>query len=307
MQRYLISVGANTVTKTIRLAIGSLIVGVAVLGLKAMAYWLTGSVALMSDALESIVNVATAFVALIAIRIAATPADANHPYGHHKAEFFSAVLEGVMIIVAAMLIMEAAYKGFMNPRPLDAPLEGLLVNGLATAINGFWCWMLIVQGRKHKSPALVADGHHLLSDVVSSGAVVLGVLLAVITGWYVLDPILAGLVAINILWSGWKVVKSSLSGLLDEAVSDEKLTSMRAVISEAASGAIEVHDLKTRHAGKMTFVDFHLVVPGTISVNEAHDMCDKIEQAIKEEFGDATVTIHVEPDSQALRRGVLVL
>lgn len=307
MLRYLISVGANTVTKTIRLAIGSLIVGVAVLGLKAMAYWLTGSVALMSDALESIVNVATAFVALIAIRIAATPADANHPYGHHKAEFFCAVLEGVMIIIAAMLIMEAAYKGFMNPRPLDAPLEGLLVNGLATAINGFWCWMLIVQGRKHKSPALVADGHHLLSDVMSSGAVILGVLLAVITGWYVLDPILAGLVAINILWSGWKVVKSSLSGLLDEAVSDEKLTSMRAVISEAASGAIEVHDLKTRHAGKMTFVDFHLVVPGTISVNEAHDMCDKIEQAIKEEFGDATVTIHVEPDSQALRRGVLAL
>lgn len=307
MQRSPMSDGANTVTKTIRLAIGSLIVGVAVLGLKAIAYWLTGSVALMSDALESIVNVATAFVALIAIRIAATPADANHPYGHHKAEFFSAVLEGVMIIVAAMLIMEAAYKGVMNPRPLDAPLEGLLVNGLATAINGFWCWMLIVQGRKQKSPALVADGHHLLSDVVSSGAVVLGVLLTVITGWYVLDPILAGLVAINILWSGWKVVKSSLSGLLDEAVSDEKLTSMRAVISAAASGAIEVHDLKTRHAGKMTFVDFHLVVPGTISVNEAHDMCDKIEQAVKEEFGDATVTIHVEPDSQALRRGVLVL
>lgn len=294
-------------TQTLRLAVGSLIVGVIVLGLKAGAYWLTGSVALMSDALESIVNVATALVALIAIRIASTPADAHHPYGHHKAEFFSAVLEGVMIIIAAVLIIEEAYKGFLNPHPLEAPLEGLLVNGLATAINGFWCWMLIVQGRKHKSPALVADGHHLFSDVVSSGGVVLGVLLAVITGWYVLDPLLASLVALNILWSGWKVVKASLSGLLDEAVSDETLASLRSIISTAATGAIEVHDLKTRHAGKMTFVDFHLVVPGSISVSEAHEICDKLEQAIKEELGDVTVTIHVEPDNQALQRGVLVL
>ena len=294
-------------TQTLRLAVGSLIVGITVLGLKAIAYWLTGSVALMSDALESIVNVATALVALIAIRIASTPADAHHPYGHHKAEFFSAVLEGVMIIIAAVLIIEEAYKGFLNPHPLDAPFEGLLVNGLASAINGFWCWMLIVQGRRLKSPALVADGHHLFSDVVSSGAVVLGVLLAVITGWYVLDPLLASLVALNILWSGWKVVKSSLSGLLDEAVPDDMLASMRAIISAAATGAIEVHDLKTRHAGKMTFVDFHLVVPGAISVREAHDICDKIEQAIKEAFGDVTVTIHIEPDNQALQHGVLVL
>lgn len=300
-------IGISSMTTTTRLAIGSLIVGFSVLGLKAIAYWLTGSVALMSDALESIVNVATAFVALIAIRVAATPADAHHPYGHYKAEFFSAVLEGVMIIVAAALIFNEAYKGVMSPRAIDAPFEGLLVNGLATAINGFWCWMLIVQGRRQKSPALVADGHHLLSDVVSSGAVVVGVLLAVMTGWYILDPILAGLVAFNILWSGWKVVTSSLSGLLDEAVSEDRLAAMRAIISTAAVGAIEVHDLKTRHAGKMTFVDFHLVVPGTISVNEAHGLCDTIEQAVKEEFGDVTITIHVEPDNQAQHRGVLVL
>ncbi|MBS1183030.1 MAG: cation diffusion facilitator family transporter [Proteobacteria bacterium] len=300
-------IGISSMTTTTRLAIGSLIVGFSVLGLKAVAYWLTGSVALMSDALESIVNVATAFVALIAIRVAATPADAHHPYGHYKAEFFSAVLEGAMIIVAAVLIIGEAYKGFISPRAIEAPFEGLLVNGLATAINGFWCWMLIVQGRRQKSPALVADGHHLFSDVLSSGGVVVGVLLAVMTGWYILDPILAGLVALNILWSGWKVVKSSLSGLLDEAVSEDRLAAMRAIISTAAVGAIEVHDLKTRHAGKMTFVDFHLVVPGTISVNEAHGLCDTIEQAVKEEFGDVTITIHVEPDNQAQHRGVLVL
>lgn len=292
---------------TTRLAIGSLIVGFAVLGLKAVAYWLTGSVALMSDALESIVNVVTALVALIAIRIAAAPADTAHPYGHYKAEFFSAVVEGAMIIVAAVLIMNEAFKGLMAPRPLDAPFEGLLVNGLATAINGVWCWVLIVWGRRHKSPALVADGHHLLSDVLSSGAVVAGVLLAVLTGWYVLDPILAGLVALNILWSGWKVVTSSLSGLLDEAVPEDQLTRMRTVIATATAGVIEVHDLRTRHAGKMTFVDCHLVVPGTLTVNEAHAKCDAIEEAVREEFGDVTITIHVEPDSKAELRRTLVL
>ena len=294
-------------TTTTHLAVGSLVVGFAVLGLKAVAYWLTGSVALMSDALESIVNVVTALVALVAIRVAAAPADAAHPYGHYKAEFFSAVVEGAMIIVAAVLIMNEAWKGLMAPRPLDAPFEGLLVNGLATAINGLWCWVLIVRGRRLKSPALVADGHHLLSDVLSSGAVVVGVLLAVLTGWYVLDPILAGLVAINILWSGWKVVTSSLSGLLDEAVPDDQLAKMRAVIATATAGIIEVHDLRTRHAGKMTFVDCHLVVPGTITVNEAHAMCDAIEQAVRDEFGDVTITIHVEPDSHAEEGWALVL
>lgn len=180
-------------TKTIQLAIGSLIVGIVVLGLKGLAYWMTGSIALLSDALESTVNVATAIAALIAIRVATRPADDNHPYGHHKAEFFSAVLEGVMIIVAALLIMHEAYKGIMAPRALDAPLQGLLVNGAASLINGAWCWVLITRGRRYKSPALVADGHHLLSDVVSSIGVTFGVLLAIETGWAILDPALAGL------------------------------------------------------------------------------------------------------------------
>ena len=153
---------------TLRLALGSLVVGFLVLALKALAWRMTGSVALLSDALESTVNVATAIAALIAIRIAARPADADHPYGHHKAEFFSAVLEGVMIIVAAILILHEAWQGLMAPKALEAPLEGLLVNGLASLLNGAWCWVLISRGKALKSPALVADGHHLLSDVVSS-------------------------------------------------------------------------------------------------------------------------------------------
>lgn len=293
--------------RTTRIAIGSIFVGVVVLVLKLIAWWLTGSVALLSDGLESTVNVATAIAALIAIHVAAQPADEKHPYGHHKAELFSATLEGVMIIVAAILIMREAYAGFMDPRPLDAPLEGLLVNGLASAINAGWCWVLVSQGRKLRSPALVADGHHLLSDVISSAGVAIGVLLVVVTGWTVLDPALAALVALNILWSGWKVMRDSLSGLMDEAVPAAALTRIHAIIGESATGAIEAHDLRTRHAGQVTFVDFHLVVPGTLSVKEAHTICDRIEGALTTEIKHAIVTIHVEPDESALRSGVLVL
>ena len=294
-------------SKTVILAIGSIVVGIVVLGLKSLAYWMTGSIALMSDAMESTVNVATAIAALIAIRIASRPADANHPYGHHKAEFFSAVLEGVMIIVAALLIMHEAWQGFMAPRVLDAPLEGLLVNGAASVINGFWCWLLISRGKLMKSPALVADGHHLLSDVISSIGVTFGVLMAIVSGWSFLDPALAGLVAVNILWSGWKVMTASLSGLMDESVPDPVLTAIREVISNEAQGAQEAHDLRTRHAGKATFIDFHLVVPGQTTVNEAHDICDRIEKALKTKIEDAVVTIHVEPENKAKHTGIVVL
>lgn len=293
--------------RTTRIAIGSIFVGLVVLVLKLIAWWLTGSVALLSDGLESTVNVATAIAALVAIHVAAQPADDKHPYGHHKAELFSATLEGAMIIVAAILILREAYAGFSNPHPLDAPVEGLLVNGLASAINAGWCWVLISQGRKLRSPALVADGHHLLTDVVSSAGVAIGVLLVVVTGWTVLDPVLAAIVALNILWSGWKVMRNSLSGLMDEAVPPETLARIHAIIAENATGAIEAHELRTRHAGQATFVDFHLVVPGALTVEEAHAICDRIEGALTAEIEQAIVTIHVEPDENALHKGVLVL
>lgn len=292
---------------TLKIATGSIIVGVIVLALKTLAWWLTGSVALMSDALESTVNVATAIAALIAIRIAAKPADHSHPYGHQKAEFFSAVLEGVMIIVAALLILRESYHGLMNPRMLDAPTEGLLINAGASVLNAIWCTVLIRQGRRLKSPALVADGHHLLSDVVTSVGVIIGVALAVATGWPILDPLLAGVVALNILWSGWKVMTSSLSGLMDEAVPDATLTTIREIISDRATGAIEAHDLRTRHAGSATFIDFHLVVDGETTVTRAHEICDRIETSIKAKLPQAQITIHVEPEHKAKHSGVLVL
>jgi cation diffusion facilitator family transporter len=290
-----------------KLAAGSIAIGLAVLGLKFAAYYLTGSIALYSDALESIVNVVTAVVALLAVRTSAKPADANHPYGHHKAEYFSAVIVGVFIIVAALLIFREAFLGFMSPKPFDPSMEGLLVNGLASLINGAWCWVLIHQGRRSRSPALIADGKHLLTDVMSSGGVLLGVMLAAIRGWLVLDVVLAALVAVNILWSGWQLMRESVGGLMDEAVQDDTLNRIREVISTNAEGALEAHDLRTRHAGRMTFVDFHLVVPGEMSVSCAHDICDRIERALRDEVKDALITIHVEPENKAKHTGIVVL
>lgn len=296
-----------TMSPLMKIATGSIVVGIVVLALKTLAWWMTGSIALLSDALESTVNVATAIAALIAIRLASRPADANHPYGHHKAELFSAILEGVMIIIAALLIMREAYHGFLAPRMLDAPLEGLLVNGLASVINAFWCWMLITQGRKRRSPALVADGRHLFTDVISSVGVTFGVLVAILSGWAMLDPLMAVIVAINILWSGWRVMRESLSGLLDEAIPDVTLAQVRETISREAEGAVEAHDLRTRHAGQASFVEFHLIVPGEMTVNAAHDICDRIEAALKEILEGCVVTIHVEPERKAKHSGVVVL
>ncbi|MDB5631710.1 MAG: cation efflux protein [Tardiphaga sp.] len=289
------------------LAQGSIVVGVAVLGLKYVAYYLTGSVALLSDAIESIVNVVTAIVALLAISLSAKPADEEHPYGHHKAEYFSAVVEGVLIVLAAILILREAYFSYLAPRALDAPWLGLAVNALATALNAVWAWVLINWGRRLRSPALAADGRHLLADVVSSIGVLGGVGVAALSGIAILDPILAALVALNILWAGWGLMKESLSGLMDEAIPPATLANIKKIISTQSHGAIEAHDLRTRRAGSMTFIDFHLVVAGTTTVSAAHKICDNLEGAIRKEIGEALITIHVEPDDKAKHSGIVVL
>jgi cation diffusion facilitator family transporter len=290
-----------------RLAAASIAVGAVVLGLKYLAYHLTGSVALLSDAIESIVNVVTAVVALLAVHWGAKPADEEHPYGHHKAEYFSAVLEGVLIVLAAILILREAYGSLQDPRKLDAPWLGLTVNAFAGGLNALWAWVLIKKGRLLRSPALIADGRHLLTDVISSIGVVGGVGVAALTGIAVLDPILAALVALNILWAGWSVMKESLSGLMDESTPPETLASISRIIAEKAEGAIEAHDLRTRRAGNMTFIDFHLVVAGATTVSEAHEICDRLEQAIKSAIGgEALITIHVEPDNKAKHSGIII-
>jgi cation diffusion facilitator family transporter len=290
-----------------KLAIGNIFVGTVVFVLKYAAYYITGSIALYSDALESIINVVTAVAAFLAVRLSAAPADANHPYGHHKVEYFSAVLEGVLIIVAALAILREAYFGFMSPKVMDAPMQGLAINALASVINAFWSWLLIRRGRRLRSPALVADGRHLFTDVVTSVVVIIGLLLVPLTGWAWLDSALAAMVAVNILWSGWGLVKESIGGLMDEALPETTLIRVREIIARNAEGAIEAHDLRTRHAGRMTFIDFHLVVSGGMSVTEAHDICDRLERALKADVEDALITIHVEPDDKAKHSGIVVL
>ncbi|MBN8994494.1 MAG: cation transporter [Rhizobiales bacterium] len=289
------------------IALASVGVGIVVLALKYLAYLLTGSVALYSDALESIVNVATAVAALVALRFSAIPPDANHPYGHHKAEYFSVVLNGVLIIIAAIAIFREAWLAYESPRILDAPASGLLVNLGAGIINAAWSFVLIRTGRARRALALVADGRHLLTDVITSAGVLAGVTLAWLTGWAILDPLLAALVGLNVLWSGWSLVRESVGGLMDEAVPPDTLDRIRDVISKSARGALEAHDLRTRQAGRVTFIDFHLVVPGAMPVSEAHSICDAIEKALKAEVVDATITIHVEPEEKAKHHGVLVL
>ena len=290
-----------------KLAIGSIFVGTVVFVLKYAAYYITGSIALYSDALESIINVVTALAAFMAVRMSAAPPDANHPYGHHKVEYFSAVLEGVLIIVAALMILREAYYGFLSPRVLDAPGAGLALNGAAAVVNAVWSWILIREGRRLRSPALAADGRHLLTDVVTSFGVLAGLLLVPVTGLHQLDPALAALVALNILWSGWGLMKESIGGLMDEAVPEKVLVQIREIIAGNADGAIEAHDLRTRHAGRVTFIDFHLVVPGGMSVTDAHEICDRLERALKARVEDAMITIHVEPAEKAKHAGIVVL
>ena len=293
--------------RTLVVAAASVVIGILVLALKGAAWWVTGSVALLSDALESIINVAASLAALVALNISQRPADDNHQYGHHKAEYISAVLEGVLIVVAAGSILRESYYGLLDPRLPEQPFQGMLLNGIATVINAIWCVVLLRSGRKWRSPALVADGKHLMTDVVTSGGVLAGFVLVPITGWPILDPLLAGIVALNILWTGWALMRDSVGGLMDAAPPADVVARIRELVSLHADGALEAHDLRTRHAGRMTFVEFHLVVPGEMTVAAAHEICDRIESAFEADMEDMVITIHVEPEGEAKHKGVVVL
>lgn len=290
-----------------RVALGSLAVGVLVLALKAAAAWLTGSLALTSDALESTVNVATAILAFGAVRLAARPADAALPYGYYKAEYFSAVIIGVIIAVAAIVIFWGSWHGFMDPQPIRPDPLGLGISAGASVINAVWAVWLMRVGARERSASLSADGRHLMTDVVSTVGVLVGVLLVVATGYQRLDAILAALVGVAILWSGWRLIRESVFGLMDVAVDPKTLNQIREVIQANAEGAIEAHDIRTRQAGKVTFIEFHLVVAGSMSVAEAHTICDRIEAKLRETVSEALITIHVEPEEKAKHTGIVVV
>ena len=289
-----------------RLALLSIAVATLVFALKLLAWRLTGSVALFSDAMETVVNVLAAAVTWWAIEYASRPADDDHPFGHHKAEYLAAVLEGVLITGAAVLIATAAFADLARigeGKVLTAVGPGVAVNLLAAAINGGWAAYLVREAARLRSPALAADAHHIRADVITSVGVVAGLLLAIATGWLVLDPLMALVVAAVVVWQGSRLLLASIGGLMDRVVDEGEAEAIRATIRGAMEGAIEAHDIRMREAGAAIFVECHLVVPARMSVGAAHRICDRIEAAVEGAHPHAAVTIHVEPEEEALGEG----
>lgn len=294
----------------IKIAAGSIAVGVLILLCKLLAAQVSGSTALFSDALETLVNVASSGLALYALIVADRPADEEHHYGHGKAEVLSAIATGLMILAAALVIFHSAILDVFHPHAL-APLAGALGFGLALnvlggALNGVWALVLFRVGRSHNSPALLADAEHLLSDLINTGGIVAGLVAASLLHLPVLDPLIAIIIAGQIAYMGGKTIRSSISLLLDEAPPAATVERIRALVRENGAGAIEAHDFRIRQYGKFTFLEFHLVVPGTMSVSESHQICDQIEAALKRELKGAVITIHVEPEKKAKNEGVLM-
>lgn len=273
----------------------SIAAALATIALKTGAWWVTDSVGLLADAAESIVNLVAAVAALVALRVAARSADDNHHFGHSKAEYFSAAIEGGMIFVAASFIIWQSIGRLLDPQPVEQAGIGLAISVIASVINGAVAWVLLRAGRRHRSITLRADGQHLLTDVWTSVGVVVGVLLVVITGIDRLDPVVALLVGANIIWTGWKLVSESGRGLMDEALDRETNARIADALSRHRTDEVDIHGLRTRGAGHLSFAEMHVLVPGAWSVRRAHDIVEEIERALEDEFDDLTVTTHIEP------------
>ncbi|WP_226913375.1 cation diffusion facilitator family transporter [Gephyromycinifex aptenodytis] len=268
---------------------------IATIALKTGAWYVTGSVGLLSDAAESLVNLVAAVVALVALQVAALPADKNHQFGHAKAEYFSAASEGIMIFVAALFIIGAALERVIHPAPVDNIEIGLVISVIASVINAAVAFVLLRAGRKYRSHTLIGDGKHLLTDVWTTVGVVLGVGVVALTGWHILDPIVALAVGINIIIVGWRLLTESMSGLMDVSWPKEDNARLARLIREHTTQDVDVHALRTREAGHRRYVEFHILVPGAWNVQQAHDLVEEMETAIREAFEGVTISTHLEP------------
>jgi cation diffusion facilitator family transporter len=273
----------------------SIIVSVVVFGMKMAAWWATGSVGLLSDALESTVNIVAAVVALFALRTAMKPADAMHHFGRGKAEYFSASIEGFMILLAALIIVYTAIERIITPRDLEQIGWGLTISTVAAVINGGTALILLRAGKLHRSPVLVADGKHLMTDVWTSVGVIVGVGLVVVTGWNRLDGIVALAVGLNIIVTGVNLLRTSTAGLMDKALSDEDHLKIVKVLTKYESEEVKFHELQTREAGRQRFVSMHVLVPGAWTIQKGHDLSENLEADIIAELPDTIITTHVEP------------
>jgi cation diffusion facilitator family transporter len=268
---------------------------VATIGLKLVAYRLTGSVGLLSDAIESLVNLVGGFMALAMLTIAARPADKDHPYGHGKAEYFSSGVEGSLILLAAVCIGYTAVGRLLAPKPLEQVGLGLLVSVLASLVNLVVALLLLRVGRRRNSITLEANAQHLLTDVWTSVGVLVGVGLVVLTGWQRLDPIVALAVAANIIWTGVGIVRRSIAGLMDSAISPEDHTVLERVLKAHQAAGVQFHQLQTRQSGACKHISVHLQVPGSWTVTQGHDLLERIETEISQAIPQSSVITHLEP------------
>jgi len=277
----------------------SLAAAVVTIVLKALAWHVTGSVGLLSDALEALINFAAALLALSMLRLAATPPDARHPYGRFKAEYFASGAEGALIVFAALSIAFAAAPRLAAPQPLDAPALGIALSLIATAVNLVVALRLVSVGRRLHSIALEADGHHLMTDVWTSVGVVAGVALVAATGWLILDPLIALAVAVHIVWTGFMLMRRSFAGLLDAAIPASELADIEKIFAEYRRRyRVDFHALLTRQAGGRRFISFHLLVPDAWPVDRAHSLSEEIEERIRSLVPQAITLSHIEPISQ---------
>ena len=286
---------SNTQVNLAKFAWMSIVVSVVVFGMKMSAWWATGSVGLLSDALESTVNIVAAVVALFALRTAMKPADKLHHFGRGKAEYFSASIEGFMILLAALIIVYTAVERIITPRELEQIGWGLTISTVAALINGGAALILLRAGKLHRSPVLVADGKHLMTDVWTSAGVIVGVGLVVVTGWNRLDGIVALAVGLNIIVTGVNLLRSSTAGLMDKALSDEDHLKIVKVLTKYESDEVKFHELQTREAGRQRFVSMHVLVPGAWTIQKGHDLSEDLEADIIAELPNTLVTTHVEP------------
>lgn len=273
----------------------SIAAAIATILLKGWAWWLTGSVGLLSDALESFVNLAGAVMALAMLSLAQAPADDKHAYGHGKAEYFSSAFEGFLILLAAVSIAYTALDRMLHPQAIEAVGVGLLVSVIASLINLFAARALLNAGRAHNSITLEADARHLMTDVWTSVGVIIGVALVWVSGWLWLDPLVALLVAANIVWTGWALLRRSAAGLMDAAIPDEQIAAIEVVLEEQRRTGLGFHALRTRQAGRQVFISLHVLVPGDWTVQRGHDRLEQIEAAIRAVVPGSHLTTHLEP------------
>ena len=273
----------------------SIAAAVSTMALKAVAWWLTGSVGLLSDAVESGVNLAGAFMALAMLSIAARPADSDHAFGHEKAEYFSSGFEGALILAAAVLIAWTAIDRLLTPQPLEALGLGLAISVVASVINGLVAAVLLRAGRAHRSITLEADARHLLTDVWTSAGILLGLLLVWLTGAFWLDPVVAMLVAVHIAWVGIQLLRRSVDGLMDKSLPEADLIALAAALTPFHAQGIATHQIRTRQAGRSSFISLHVLVPGHWSVRQGHDVLEQIEEALRDVVPGARVITHLEP------------